>query len=106
MIIEYVIFYAIKKALGLKDENVKYSYSPFCLNAKVNSKYSRCKHIVIYGDKKEVDIFFENSITDGAISEIGKFGTVVVKPITMPDPNELTITPLVEHGICLHMSWR
>lgn len=104
MIIEYTIFYAIKKALGIKDEEVEYSYSPFCLNAKVKSKYSKCKQIVIYGHEKEIDIFF-NSVTDGAVTELGKFGTVVIKPIAYPDYDELKVTPVIEDGICLHMSW-
>ena len=106
MFIEYVTMYAIKKALGLDDEEVRYSYSPFCLNAKVDSKYSRCKQFVIYGDYKEVDIFFEGSVTDSTVSEIGKFGIVVVKPIKMPEENELRVTPVVKDGVCLHMSWR
>lgn len=104
MILEYTIFYAIKKALGLKDEEVTYSYSPLCLNAKVKGEHSRCKQIVIYGHEKEVDIFFE-SVTDGTVTELGKFGTLVIKPIAYPADNELKVTPVIEDGICLHMSW-
>ncbi len=106
MFIEFVTFYAIKKALGLDDNEVKYSFSPFCLNAKVKSEYSRCKQIVIYGDYQEVDIFFEKSISDSTVTEIGKFGIVTVQPIKAPQENELRVTPVVKDGICLHMEWR
>lgn len=104
MIIEYTVFYAIKKALGLDDEEIKYSYSPFCLNAKVESKYSKCKQIVIYGDSKEVDIFCEK-IGDTAITELGKMGPFTIKPIEVPEEGELKITPIIKKGICLHMIW-
>ena len=104
--IEFVTFYAIKKALNLPDDKVKHSFSPFCLNAKVDYEYSKCKQIVIYNDYKEVDIFFEGSVSDGTVTEIGKFGIVTIKPIKMPDEDELRVTPIVKDGVCLHMSWR
>lgn len=104
MFVEYVLFYAIKKALGLKDEEVKYSYSPFCLNAKVDG-HSNCKQIVIYGDYKECDIFFENSVSDSTVTEIGKFGIINVMPITKNE-DRLEVTPVVTNGVKIHMSWR
>ena len=107
MFVEYVLFYAIKKALGLEDKDVvKYSYSPFCLNAKVNSEYSKCKQIVIYNHEKECDIFFEKSVSGDTVNEINQFGIISVQPITEPSENELKVTPIVKDGVKIHMSWR
>lgn len=106
MFIEYVLLYAIKKALGLKDKEVKYSLSPFCLNAIVDSEYSRCKQIVIYIDYKECDIFFEDYVNDGTVTEIGKFGIINVMPIVPPSEDRIEVTPVIENGVRLHMSWR
>ena len=107
MFVEYVLFYAIKKALGLTDKDiVKYSYSPFCLNAKVNSEYSKCKQIVIYNHEKECDIFFENSVSGGTVEEINKFGLISVQPIVIPSENELKVTPVITNGVKIHMDWR
>ena len=106
MFVEFVLFYAIKKALDLEDKDVKYSHSPFCLNAKVNSEYSRCKQIVIYNDAKECDIFFEKSVSGGTVNEINQFGIISVQPITMPSEDELKVTPVIKDGVKIHMSWR
>ena len=105
MFIEFVLFYAIKKALGLEDKEVKWSHSPFGLNAKVDSKYSRCKQIAIYNDYKECDIFFEKSVSGGTVEEIGKFGLISILPIEIPSEDELRFTPVIKDGVRIHMNW-
>lgn len=106
MFIEMVLLYAIKKALGLEDKEVKWSSSPFGLNAKVDAKYSRCKQIAIYKDYKECDIFFEKSVDGGTINEINNFGIINVLPIEMPSEDKLRFTPIIKDGVRIHMSWR
>ena len=107
MIIEFAIFYAIKKALNLDDKDVKYSYSPFCLNAKINDEYSKCKQIVIYGDSHEINIFFEERVHSSTINSLSNIGASwSIQTIQMPSENELKVTPIVKNGIMITTTWR
>lgn len=106
-----VIFEALKSVLGLKEDDFKWTLSPFGLVVRIDRTYGdrRLKNIIIDSDHKEICILYEESASAYDIGALTKFGGYQVYPIKHigedDNPDSYYMDPDID-GICLKLQWR
>lgn len=105
MFVGDIIFYALKQALGIKNDECEWTNSPFMLHAMITKERSNVKEISIYHDYQEIEIFCDK-LHSSTVNSLKPFGSFVMYPIEIKEDDEiLKRMPSIEHGILIRITW-